>query len=108
MTLNAGIQEMRIVKQRSFETDDESAVKHLSKVELQQLIDFYRKDKEARRKEYVEMFLFALYACGLRLVDILTLQWKEVDMERKTLNKTQVKTRNRNIVPLNDSKCSSP
>lgn len=106
MTLSAKIQEMRIVKQKSLETDDESVVKHLSKEQLQKLIDFYRKDSEPRRKEYVEMFLFALYACGLRLVDILTLQWKEIDLEHKTLNKIQVKTRNRNIVPLTDQAIS--
>lgn len=46
------------------------------------------------------MFLFATYACGLRVIDIITLQWSDIDLDKKTLNKIQVKTKNRNVVPL--------
>lgn len=98
--LNAAIQKMRIAKSPSLQTDDKTKIKHLSKEQLTKLIEFYRNDTEQRRKEYLEMFLFALYACGLRLVDVLTLQWSDIDLNGKTLNKIQVKTRNRNIIPI--------
>ena len=100
--LNSALQKMRLVKTVSLQKKDESSVKHLSKKELENLIDFYNKDTEERRKEYIEMFLFALYACGLRIIDVITLQWSDIDLDRKTLNKIQVKTKNRNIIPLSD------
>ncbi len=102
VALNAAIQKMRIIKTVSLQKNDESSVKHLSKKELECLIKFYTEDKEARRKEYIEMFLFALYACGLRVIDIITLQWSDIDFDKRTLNKIQVKTKNRNVIPLSD------
>lgn len=101
-SLNAAIQDMRIAKGTSLQDADQTKVKHLTKEQLLKLIEFYHSDTEARRREYVEMFLFALYACGLRIVDIFTLQWGDIDLEHRTLNKIQVKTRNRNVVPLTD------
>lgn len=103
LTLNSAIQGMRIIKTTSLQADNSTKVKHLTKEQLTQLIEFYNTDKESRRKEYIEMFLFAMHACGLRLVDILTLQWSEIDFAKKTLNKIQVKTRNRNIIPLTEA-----
>ncbi|MCM1520842.1 MAG: site-specific integrase, partial [Lachnoclostridium sp.] len=100
--LSYAIQGMRIIKKVSLEKEEATKVKHLTKEQIAQLIEFYHSDKEPRRKEYVEMFLFAMYACGLRLVDIITLQWSDIDLENKTLNKIQVKTRNRNVIPLTE------
>lgn len=96
------ISQMRITKTRSLENDDDECVRNLSEHQIRQLIDFYNKDKESRRKEYIEMFLFSLYACGLRIIDILTLQWSNIDMEKRTISKIQVKTKNRNVIPLSD------
>lgn len=96
------VKQMRITKTRSLQNDDEERVRCLSGKQIRSLIDFYNKDMEPRRKEYVEMFLFSLYACGLRVIDILTLQLSNIDMEKRTISKIQVKTRNRNIIPLSD------
>lgn len=98
--LNCAIQQMRLAKTVSLQPEQNSHVRFLSEARLMKLMDYYSADKEPRRKEYVEMFLFALYACGLRFVDVMTLQWSNIDFEKKTLNKIQVKTRNRNIIPL--------
>lgn len=100
--VNAIIQQMRIAKTKSLQENDISKVKHLTKEQLECLIGLYHNDQEERRKEYIEMFLFALYGCGLRLVDILTLQWSNIDLKNRTINKIQVKTRNRNIVPITE------
>lgn len=48
------------------------------------------------------MFMFAIYACGLRFVDVLTLQWSNIDFSNKTISKIQIKTKNRNIIPLTE------
>lgn len=100
--LDNSIQGMRIIASKSLQSDDDSQVRHMSEEEIKALIDFYNNDREPRRKEYVEMFLFAMYACGMRFVDVLTLQWNNIDMEKRIINKIQVKTKNRNIVPLSD------
>ena len=51
------------------------------------------------------MFLFAFHAGGMRLVDVMTLKWEHISMEKKELRKTQIKTVKgrfpRNTVPLN-------
>ena len=57
-----------------------------------EMMAFYENDKEARRREYVEMFLFAFHAGGMRLVDVMTLQWAHVDFDRKEIRKVLVKT----------------
>lgn len=93
---------MRIVESRSLQNDEEECVRNLSDEQIRQLIDFYNTDTEPRRKEYIEMFLFSLYACGLRIIDILTLQWSNIDMKKRTISKIQVKTKNRNVIPLSD------
>lgn len=95
-------------------TDSASALEHdgfdgkfLTKEEIEKLVVFYENDCEQRRKEYVEMFLFAFHAAGFRIIDIMTLQWKHVNFEKKEIRKIQIKTiRNqkpRHTVPLTDT-----
>ncbi len=101
--VNARIQDMRISPKVSFTVDDgEFDGKSLTGDELKKLIDYYNDCLEPRRKEYIEMFLFAFHACGLRVVDVMTLQWNHVDLEKKELRKIMIKTGKRHIIPLSD------
>ena len=50
----------------------------------------------------LDMFKFAYFSCGLRISDIITLRWHDIDFDKKELCKIQVKTRGRNIIPLTD------
>ena len=68
--------------------------KSLTQDEFLKLLEFYKNDKEPRRKEFIEMFLFAFHACGLRIVDVMTLQWGHLDLEKKELRKVMVKQTN--------------
>ena len=81
--------------------------KYLSKEELGKLVEFYNTDTEVRRKEYIEMFLFAFHAGGLRMVDMMTLMWEHINFDEKKLKKTLIKTQKgklpRHTVPLNDA-----
>lgn len=97
------IQDVKIVNTTDINEDCKSAKKHLTTVQLQQIIEFYKKDIGIARSECIEMFLFAIYAGGLRCIDIITLQWTNINFESKTLNKVQVKTKNRCVVPLSDN-----
>lgn len=58
------------------------------------MAEYSTTEKEPRRKEYIDMFMFAFHACGLRIVDIMTLQWKHIDFGKKQLRKILVKTAN--------------
>ena len=70
-----------------------------------------KEELDAFRKMYVqlpegttlfkslEMYLFSCY-CGLRISDVVTLKWSEVDLENSLIVKTQVKTREEVKAPI--------
>ncbi len=104
IAINARIQDMRIAPKVSLSIDEnEFDGKSLTQDEFLKLLEFYKKDTEPRRKEFIEMFLFAFHACGLRVVDVMTLQWGHLDFEKKELRKVMVKTNKRHVIPLSDS-----
>ena len=90
--------------------EDRFEGKYLTKELFGKLLEFYEQDTEPRRKEYIEMFLFAFHAGGLRIVDIMTLEWKHINFEKKEMKKVLVKTskyqKMRHIVPLTDAALS--
>ena len=104
--VNAEIQKRRIIiNGTSLNEDDAHSTfdgVYLTKDQIRQVVMYCNTCKEPRRKEYLEMFLFAFHAAGLRIVDIMTLQWASIDFEHNLLFKTQVKTRKRNCIPLKD------
>ncbi len=104
VAINTRIQDMRIAPKVSLSIDEkEFDGKSLTQDEFLKLLEFYKNDKEPRRKEFIEMFLFAFHACGLRIVDVMTLQWGHLDLEKKELRKVMVKTNKRHVIPLSDS-----
>lgn len=91
----ADIKKMRLPKIVSFNAESEDdAVRYLEKDELKRLVEYAKTENEPRRKEYLDMFMFAFHSCGLRVVDIMTLQWKHIDFGKKQLRKILVKTAN--------------
>ncbi len=104
VAINTRIQDMRIAPKVSLSIDEkEFDGKSLTQDEFLKLLEFYKNDKEPRRKEFIKMFLFAFHACGLRIVDVMTLQWGHLDLEKKELRKVMVKTNKRHVIPLSDS-----
>ena len=68
-------------------------VRFLTPEQIVQLKGYYEKCKNPRSKEILDMWFFAYYACGLRLSDILTLEWKHIDWDAKVIKKVQFKTK---------------
>lgn len=102
--VNMRIKKMRIViKPRLDDEDDDNAELFLTRDQIEQIVEYYKTCKEQRRKEFIEMWLFAYHACGLRVIDVMTLQWQHIDFENRELKKVQVKTRSRHTIPLNDT-----
>lgn len=102
--VNAELQDMRIQEKASLESEGEKEFdgNYLTKEQLQKLVEFYENDTEPRRKEYIEMYLFAFHACGLRIVDVMTLQWGHINFAKKELSKVLVKTNHRHKIPLTE------
>ena len=101
--VNALIQDMRIVTKVSLsEEEAEFDGKSLTKEQMAALLEYYRNCVEPRRKEFLEMFFFAFHACGLRVVDVMTLQWKHIDFARRELRKIMIKTNKRHVIPLTE------
>ena len=98
------IKEKRVVEDASSVDDAGFDGKYLTRENLQKLVEFHDSDTEIRRKEYIEMFLYAFHTGGLRLVDVMTLQWKHIDFTKEEMRKVLIKTakyqNQRNIVPL--------
>lgn len=105
--LYAQIKDCRVVETPNLEEESFDGKSRLNKEQLEQIVKFYSTDKEIRRREYVEIFLFAFHAGGMRPIDVMTLMWKNVNFEKKEIRKILVKTakgRNpRHTIPLNDA-----
>jgi integrase len=103
----ADIKDCRVVEQPRLDSEQFDGKSFLTKEQLQKLVEFYNQDSEPRRKEYIEIFLFAFHSGGLRMVDVMTLMWSHINIEKKELRKIQVKTatgkHQRHTVPLNDA-----
>ncbi len=76
--------------------------KHLTYEQMAALLEYYHACTEPRCKEFLEMFFFDFHACGFRVVDVMTLQWKHIDFARKELRKIMIKTNKRHVIPLTE------
>ena len=105
--INARIQDMRIVTKASLSDEDsEFDGKSLNKEQMLALLEYYKTCPEPRRKEFLEMFFFAFHACGLRVVDVMTLQWSHINFEKRELRKIMIKTNKRHVIPLTEQAIS--
>lgn len=75
-------------------------VRFLTDAQMKRLVAYYRKLPQGPRKDHLDLFLFSFHACGLRISDLVTLEWKQVDREKGILSKVLVKTRVRLAIPL--------
>lgn len=90
------------VRQYRSEVED-CEVRYLTEEQMQQFVDLYSKVKFNRTREIMDMFLFAFHACGLRVSDIVTLEWSHIDWKRHELSKNLVKGKVLHTVPLTDA-----
>ena len=81
---------------------EEVTVKYLTEDELKSFASIRDILPHIRMKEFHDMFMFSFYACGLRLIDMMTLRWIDIDFKKQVIRKIQVKTRNRNVIPIRE------
>jgi len=85
---------------QGLDEDDCRDIKYLTASELGKLVHIDKTKLTDKQVIALELFLFAFYSCGLRVSDVISLRWSDVNLEKREINKIQVKTRGRNIVPL--------
>ena len=95
------IEQMYLQTKDDIEGEDE--VRYLTTEQLSQLSAYYHTAKYDRTRDYLDMFFFSFYCCGLRFSDILTLQWTEINMEKRELRKVCYKTRKTHRTRLTDN-----
>ena len=91
-------------KNRKYQSNVESKrIRYLTPEQMKQFLEIYKSVKYDRTRDIMDMFLFAIHACGLRVSDIITLEWKHIDWDRKVISKNFVKTKAHTIdIPLTD------
>ncbi len=80
--------------------DCKEEVRYLTHEKMKELMDLYKIVKYDRTRDYIDMFLFSFHACGLRFVDVMTLQWKNIDFETGQIHKILVKSSINHTIPL--------
>ena len=86
--------------------EESTEVHYLTEAQLRDFASLYNTVKYPRTKDYIDMFLFSFYACGLRISDIITLEWKSVNFENREIRKILYKGDKLHTIPLNDGAIS--
>ena len=81
--------------------ESENTVHYITHEQMMKFLNYYSCAKYPRTREIMDMFLFAFHACGLRVSDIATLEWRHIDFESHTMRKTLVKGKNFHEIQLN-------
>ena len=91
-----------IILEDSLDDSSIRSIKYLTSEEMSKFVNIDRGIISNKVDDALDMFKFAYFSCGLRISDIITLRWHDIDFDKKELCKIQVKTRGRNIIPLTD------
>lgn len=78
---------------------DPQKIKFLQKEEIELLKNVELKQNTSEEK-IRDMFIFCIYAGGLRISDVISLQWKHINFEESKLSKTIRKTGNQHSFKL--------
>ena len=75
------------------DAENEDKVRYLTEEQIERLKEYQSKLKHQRSYEIMDYFFFSYYACGMRLSDLMTLEWKHIDWESRVIKKRQFKTK---------------
>ena len=71
---------------------EDKTIRYLTPEQLQEFVKIYRNTKRLRTYEIMQIFLFSVNT-GLRISDIVTLEWDHINFAKKVLKKNMVKTK---------------
>jgi len=91
------------VKDRKYKSKvDEKQIRYLTPEQMRALVNVRNELPHQRTREILDIFLFAFHACGMRVSDIITLEWEHIDWEREEIVKNYFKTKTAGNIPLTD------
>lgn len=79
---------------------DDKKIDYLTIDQLKALKEAAANAKYNRTRDFVDMFMFSVFCGGLRVSDIISLKWDEVDMENRMVRHYQVKNHSRKALLL--------
>lgn len=82
--------------------DDQEEIHHLNDGQLMALLRYYKETPKEGVRNALDLFFFSFHACGLRISDIITLEWKHVCREQSRLSKVSFKSKSPITIPLSD------
>lgn len=91
-----------IVLETNLDESSSRSINYLTPDEMSKFFNIDRSVLSDKNIDVLEMFNYSYLACGLRVSDIITQRWCDINFEKKELCKIQVKTRGRNIIPLTE------
>ena len=83
--------------------EEDEEIHYLTEEQMAAFVSLYNKVKYPRTKDYMDLFLFSFNACGLRVSDIITLEWRSIDFEKRELKKILYKGDVPHSIFLNDN-----
>lgn len=86
----------------SLDEDDNRTIKYMTIEEIGRLANINPDSLTKRQLEFIDMILFAIYACGLRFSDIITLRWSNIIWNKQVIHKKIIKTRRYIDIPLSN------
>ena len=81
------------------DTKKRNRVRHLTDAQMRRLMRYYATSSK-RARNTLDIFMFSFHACGLRVSDIVTLEWRHINFRKATLTKVLVKTKVPIVIPL--------
>lgn len=75
------------------DSEHDDKVRYLTDQQIEELKVYQSKLKHQRSYEIMDYFFFSYYACGMRLSDLMTLEWKHIDWDARVIRKRQFKTK---------------
>lgn len=79
-------------------------VHYLDDTQLANLLSYYKSLPESSSiRDALDYFFFSFHCCGLRVSDIVTLEWTQIDRDAACLSKVMVKSKKQLSIPLSPS-----
>lgn len=79
---------------------EDKRIEYLTIEQLRQLKQAAENARYDRTRDFVDVFMFSVYCGGLRVSDLISLKWNEIDMSSRIVRHYQVKNHNRKAVLL--------
>lgn len=89
---------------RKYESEvQEEDINYLTEQQLKEFYNLYNRVKHNRTREFMDIFMFSFYSCGLRFSDLLTLEWKHINWINKEIRKNHYKGKTPSTTAVTDA-----